>query len=85
MGHVDAGLDLELLGREMRHAGEAGGAEIDRAGLGLGERDQLLQVGGRETRDWTYGTIGARPSRLIGSKSFTASYGMVALSAGLVV
>ena len=51
VGHLDAGLDLELLGREMRHAGEAGGAEIDGAGLGLGERDQLLHVGGRERRD----------------------------------
>ena len=50
VGEVDAGHGGEQRGGEMREARHAGRAVVERAGLGLGQRDQLGDVVHREPR-----------------------------------
>ena len=44
MGHLGAGACHEQLGRQMRARADAGGTIVQLAGLGLGQRDQFLDV-----------------------------------------
>ena len=50
VGDLDAGLALEQLAGEMRERAGAGRGVAERAGLGLGERDEILQRRRRHLR-----------------------------------